>query len=154
MKSLIDYIKECCDFANPMNTTGMGNPSGPDANGIASEPLVTGRPHKLKKVKKKSIKESLEDNLIWKLSKWFERNEQQEQEFINLMISCKKGNFNIKDIEENLQGTSLYDNLKEFVNFILDDLELNKDKDYIYQLKKILESAKNNKSKNNKYQLV
>ena len=70
------------------------------------------------------------------------------------MISCKKGNFNIKDIEENLQGTSLYDNLKEFVNFILDDLELNKDKDYIYQLKKILESAKNNKSKNNKYQLV
>ena len=52
MKSLIDYIKECCDFANPMNTTGIGNPSGPDTNDVASEPLVTGKPHKLKKVKK------------------------------------------------------------------------------------------------------
>lgn len=51
MKSLKDYIEEC-EFATPMNTTGMGNPSGPDQQGIASEPIVTGKPHKLKKVKK------------------------------------------------------------------------------------------------------
>lgn len=52
MKSLKEYIKEC-DFANPMNTTGIGNPSGPDQQGIASEPIVAGKPHKLKKIKKK-----------------------------------------------------------------------------------------------------
>lgn len=51
MKSLKDYIKEC-EFANPMNTTGIGNPSGPDQQGIASEPIVMGKPHKLKRVKK------------------------------------------------------------------------------------------------------
>lgn len=51
MKSLKEYIEEC-DFANPMNTTGIGNPSGPDQQGIASEPIVTGKPHKLKKMKK------------------------------------------------------------------------------------------------------
>lgn len=57
MKSLIDYIKEC-DFATPMNTIGMGNPSGPDINNIGSEPIITGKPRKLKKVKKKSVNES------------------------------------------------------------------------------------------------
>ena len=50
MKSIITYIKEC-GYATPMNTTGMGNPQGPNQEGIASEPLVTGKPHKLKKVK-------------------------------------------------------------------------------------------------------
>ena len=51
MKSLKEYIEEC-DFANPMNTTGIGNPSGLDQQGIASEPIVTGKLHKLKKMKK------------------------------------------------------------------------------------------------------
>lgn len=51
MKSLKEYIKEC-EFVNPMNTTGIGNLSGPDQQGIASEPIVTGKPRKLKKVKK------------------------------------------------------------------------------------------------------
>lgn len=52
MKSLIDYIKEC-DFATPMNTTGIGNPSFPTDATPGSEPIVTGKPHKLKKIKKK-----------------------------------------------------------------------------------------------------
>ena len=52
MKSLKTYIKEC-DYATPANTTGMGNPQSPNQDGIASEPLVNGKPHKLKIVKKK-----------------------------------------------------------------------------------------------------
>ena len=35
------------------------------------------------------IKEELSDNLFWKLSKWFERNEKQENEFINIIMSCE-----------------------------------------------------------------
>lgn len=59
MKKLIDYILELkeCNIATPMNTIGMGDivvtPDG------SSDPLIiTGKPKKLKKVKKKSIKES------------------------------------------------------------------------------------------------
>lgn len=53
MKSLKEYIEECGCYATPMNTNGMGNPQGPNQDGIASEPLVSGKPHKLKIVKKK-----------------------------------------------------------------------------------------------------
>lgn len=54
MKSLKKYIEEC-NFATPMNTVGMGDiqvtPEG------STDPLViTGKPRKLKKIKKKQLK--------------------------------------------------------------------------------------------------
>lgn len=97
------------------------------------------------------IKENLEDNLIWKLSKWFERNEIQKAEFINLIISFKQNKLDIKELEAELQETSIYSNIKEFVNFIIDDLDLTNEKDYLYQFKKIIELTLSNKSKNNKF---
>ena len=45
------------------------------------------------------IKEELSDNLFWKLSKWFERNEKQENEFINIIMSCETNGLNQKQIE-------------------------------------------------------
>lgn len=97
------------------------------------------------------IKEELSDNLFWKLSKWFERNETQEKEFMNIIISCEINGFNQKEIDKALENTSLYKDLREFVNFIYDDLDINKEKDYLYNFKKIIESIINNKSKENKY---
>ena len=97
------------------------------------------------------IKEELSDNLFWKLSKWFERNEKQENEFINIIMSCETNGLNQKQIETELENTSLYKDLREFVNFIYDDLDINKVKDYLYNFKKIIESIINNKSKENKY---
>ena len=97
------------------------------------------------------IKEELSDNLFWKLSKWFERNEKQENEFINIIMSCETNGLNQKQIETELENTSLYKDLREFVNFIYDDLDINKEKDYLYNFKKIIESIINNKSKENKY---
>lgn len=97
------------------------------------------------------IKEELSDNLFWKLSKWFERNEKQENEFINIIMSCETNGLNPKQIELGLENTSLYKDLREFVNFIYDDLDINKEKDYLYNFKKIIESIINNKSKENKY---
>lgn len=96
------------------------------------------------------INEELDDNFLWKLSKWFEKNEIQEKEFINLILSCKQNGLNQKEIEKNLEGTQLYDNIKEFVNFMIDDFT-SLEKDYIYQLKKIIELTINNKSLKNKY---
>lgn len=96
------------------------------------------------------INEELDDNFLWKLSKWFERNEIQEKEFMNLILSCKQNGLDQKEIEKNLEGTQLYDNIKEFVNFMIDDFT-SLEKDYIYQLKKIIELTINNKSLKNKY---
>lgn len=96
------------------------------------------------------INEELDDNFLWKLSKWFERNETQENEFMNLILSCKQNGLNQKEIEKNLEGTQLYDNIKEFVNFMIDDFT-SLEKDYIYQLKKIIELTINNKNTKNKW---
>lgn len=96
------------------------------------------------------INEQLDDNFLWKLSKWFERNEIQEKEFMNLILSCKQNGLNQKEIEKNLEGTQLYDNIKEFVNFMIDDFT-SLEKDYTYQLKKIIELTINNKNTKNKW---
>jgi hypothetical protein len=95
------------------------------------------------------ILEELDDNLFWKLSKWFDSNEAQEKEFMDILFASKESNFNVKEIESFLENTSLYDNLREFVNFIIDDLDISKDKDYLYQFKQILKMVSDNKS--NKY---
>lgn len=97
------------------------------------------------------INEELSDNLFWKLSKWFERNENQEKEFVNIIITCETKGINQKEIELSLENTSLYKDLREFVNFIYDDLDINKERDYLYNFKKIIENVINNKSKQNKY---
>lgn len=97
------------------------------------------------------IKEELSDNLFWKLSKWFERNENQEKEFMNIILTCETNGINQKQIEQELENTSLYKDLREFINFIYDDLDINKERDYLYNFKKIIESIINNKSKENKY---
>ena len=34
--------------------------------------------------------EELDENIWWLLDKWFERNEQQYQEFIEIIIKCKQ----------------------------------------------------------------
>lgn len=100
------------------------------------------------------ILEELTDNFLWKLSKWFENNEQQEQEFINLLISFKQQGNSVKQIEKYLEGTSLYNNLREFVNFMNDDINVVEIKDYIYKFKQIIETTLNNKSEKNKYNLI
>lgn len=97
------------------------------------------------------IFEELSENFLWKLTQWFERNEQQEQEFFNILLQSKKTGTSTKDIEKYLEGTSLLDNLKEFVNFIDDDIHVNELKDYLYKMKQIIEMTLNNKSIKNKY---
>lgn len=56
MKSLKNYIEECICITTPLTSIGMGNPQGPDQNGIASEHIITGKAHKLKRKKKKNKK--------------------------------------------------------------------------------------------------
>lgn len=99
------------------------------------------------------IFEELDDNLFWLLDKWFERNELQAQEFIELIVKCKQDGqkVNIDNLKKYIKGTQIESNLQEFINFIDNDLEPQLNKDYIYILKLIIEMVIGNKSKTNKY---
>ena len=100
------------------------------------------------------INEELDtDNLFWLLDKWFERNEKQAQEFVEIIVKCKQDGqkVNIDNLKKYLKDTQLELNLQEFINFVDNDLEPIKDKDYVYILKQIIEMVIGNKSKTNKY---
>ena len=99
------------------------------------------------------IFEELDDNLFWMLDKWFERNEKQAQEFIEIIVKCKQDGqkVNIDNLKTYIKGTQLESNLIEFCNFIDNDIESQQTKDYLYSLKQIIEMVIGNKSKTNKY---
>lgn len=96
------------------------------------------------------------DNLFWLLDKWFERNEKQAQEFVEIIVKCKQDGqkVNIDNLKKYLKDTQLELNLQEFINFVDNDLEPIKDKDYVYILKQIIEIVIGNKSKTNKYSKI
>ncbi len=90
------------------------------------------------------------DNLFWLLNKWFERNENQLQEFIEIIVKCKQNGdkVNIDDLKKYIKETTFEKNLEEFINFIDNDLEPINNKDYIYILKQIIELIIGKKEKN------
>jgi hypothetical protein len=92
------------------------------------------------------------DNLFWLLDKWFERNEQQAQEFVELVVKCKQDGdkVNIDNLKTYIKGTQLESNLMEFCNFIDNDIEPQQTKNYLYSLKQIIEMVIG-KKENNKY---
>ena len=96
------------------------------------------------------VKEELDDNLFWLLDKWFERNEHQQLEFIEIIVKCKEtgDKVNIDELKQYLKNTSLEKNLKEFINFLDNDLEPLNNKDYLYALKQVIEVVIGKKEKN------
>ena len=95
--------------------------------------------------KKTKTNESLdEENLLWKLDKWFETREDQKQQFYELIAKYNQ-TVDVKELQKDLENTDFYSNIKEFVNFLYDDFDFNTEKDYIYQLKKIIEYIKSKK---------
>lgn len=99
------------------------------------------------------IFEELDNNVWWLLDKWFERNEQQYQEFIQIIVQCKQegDKVNIDNLKNFIKGTQLEKNIKSFVNFIDNEVNPINNKDYLYSLKQIIEIIIGNKSKSNKY---
>ena len=96
------------------------------------------------------INEELDDNMFWLLDKWFERNEQQAQEFVELVVKCKQegDKVNIDNLKTYIKGTQLESNLMEFCNFIDNDIEPLQTKNYLYSLKQIIEMVIGKKEKN------
>lgn len=96
------------------------------------------------------IKEELDENIWWLLDKWFERNELQYQEFVELIVKCKQDGekINIENLKEYIKNTQLEHNLKSFINFIDNEVNPVNNKDYIYSLKQIIETVMGKKEKN------
>lgn len=96
------------------------------------------------------IIEELDNNMWWLLDKWFERNEQQYQEFITIIVQCKQNGekVNIENLKEYIKGTQLEKNIKQFINFIDNEVNPVTNKDYLYSLKQIIEIVISKKEKN------
>lgn len=96
------------------------------------------------------IFEELDDNIWWLLDKWFERNEQQYQEFVEIVIKCKQegDKVNIDNLKNIIKGTQLEKHLKQFINFIDNEVNPISNKDYFYILKQIIETIIGKKEKN------
>lgn len=100
---------------------------------------------KLIEYKPKQTNEALdEENIFWKIDKWFENNEDQRETFMSLISNYGK-TVDVKTLSKDIENTTLKDNLKEFINFLYDDFDFDSEKDYIYQLKKIIEFLKQQK---------
>ena len=96
------------------------------------------------------ILEELDDNIWWLLDKWFDRNEQQYQEFIEIIIKCKQEGekVNIENLKNIIKGTQIEKHLKQFINFIDNEVNPINNKDYLYSLKQIIETVIGKKEKN------
>lgn len=96
------------------------------------------------------INEELDDNIWWLLDKWFERNELQAQEFIELVVKCKQegDKVNIENLKNIIKGTQIEKHLKQFINFIDNEVNPINNKDYLYSLKQIIETVLGKKEKN------
>ena len=96
------------------------------------------------------ILEELDSNIWWLLDKWFERNENQYQEFIEIIVKCKEegDKVNIDNLKKYIKETQIEKNLSQFVNFIDNEVNPANNKDYLYSLKQIIETVISKKEKN------
>lgn len=98
------------------------------------------------------IKEELETDIFWLLDKWFERNDSQRKEFMNIICQCMNDKIPLtKNIRQYLVGTSLKNDLKQFVNFIDNEVKPANEKDYEERLRVIIKQVIDHKSRNNQY---
>jgi hypothetical protein len=99
---------------------------------------------------KEYILEELDSNVWWLLDKWFERNENQYQEFVEIVIKCKQEGekVNIDNLKNIIKGTQIEKHLKQFINFIDNEVNPVNNKDYLYSLKQIIETVIGKKEKN------
>lgn len=96
-----------------------------------------------------NIKEELNDNIFWLLDKWFDANEENKQDFIELISMYKKD----KSVITNFVNSIDLQKLKEFITFLYDDpaMKFDDNSNYEYILKNILDKIISNKSMFNKY---
>lgn len=98
------------------------------------------------------IRESIDDNLFWKIDKYFEKSVKERNQFLSLVRYCRKNpGFTDKDVEKWIKENEFI-NLKKFVDFVDDVVKIDTtDRDYTYILYKIIKLVIANKSEGEKY---
>lgn len=101
---------------------------------------------------KSYIKESVDDNLFWKIDTFFYNNEPELKEFNNLVDYCRDHpGFNHKNIEEYLKEHP-YKNIKNLIDFLDDTIKQTAtDRNYTYILTVIIKQLLGNKTESMKY---
>jgi len=101
---------------------------------------------------KEYIKESFEDNLFWKIDKYFVRNNEEKKLFIDIIDYFRDHpGFNKKNVEEYLENNK-FDKLDKFIDFIDDIVQKNNDeRDYNYILYLVIKKVIDNKNLERKY---
>lgn len=87
------------------------------------------------------IKEELDDNIFYLIDIWFDRNEIQKQEFESIVVSYLNRPIIKNELIKQLEGTSLNGQLKEFVNFVENNIKITNDEDYIDSFIQILKQV-------------
>lgn len=88
-----------------------------------------------------------EDNLYYKLDKWFTNNEKLKSDFINIISHYRNNKVNKETLEFMLNNINF--EVSKFVDFIIDNTD-NKQEidDYMYLMQKIVDSIVANKNNN------
>ena len=98
------------------------------------------------------INESFEDNLFWKIDKYFENHDEERNLFIDIIDYFRDHpGFNKKTVEDYIQDKE-FKNMKKFLDF-LDDIVKQEDtnKDYTYILYLVIKKIISDKVEGEKY---
>ena len=98
------------------------------------------------------IIESFEDNLFWKIDKYFERSNEERKQFYDIVDYFRENpSTNKKQIEEYLKEHP-FKNLKKFIDFLDDVIGQETDnRDYEYLLCVIVKRILGSKEESEKY---
>ena len=78
-------------------------------------------------------------NLTYMIDRWFENYPDQLSQFEEILVKCKQDKVvNPKNLEKYIKGTFLETQLEDFVRFINNEVKVDPNTNYIYELKIIL----------------
>lgn len=86
------------------------------------------------------ISESIDvENLAWKINKYFEKKTSQYNQFVKLVNKFEEQHsISDDDIQEFLDKSNV--DLKKFIDFICEDIDLDEQRDYMYLLRKVVQN--------------
>lgn len=98
------------------------------------------------KTLKEYIKESIDvENLAWKINKYFDKKESQYKQFMNLVDKFKTNHgITDEDIQEFLDKSKI--DLKKFIDFICEDIDIEEQRDYMYLFRKMIQNILDDKT--------
>lgn len=89
--------------------------------------------------------EAIEDNLFWKLDKWFDRFPEQKSNFIDIVSQCRINHPNKNIVGFMLQNIGF--DISAFVDFVLDNADGKQQiDDCLYIMQKIIDTIIANKT--------